>query len=237
MLKIDKKRLAAVCLIFAILVFGVASWVAAQAEVPLIHACVSEPGSSNSSKNIMGLANTGSVRIVSGEADCHEGERYVFWNQQGVQGETGPVGPTGPTGEQGPPGQDGQSWYEAEISDRMAPMEIQPQEWMRLSIECLPGEIVRNGGWEVINDTGDDFLDAHIAASGSGFKCDLNENPPCVDTFGLVVINNSDLSGHVYISVRCVGPVGTSSLADTAEPVLEILAQGVGEPSELPPLP
>ena len=98
MLKTDKKRLAAFCLIVAILVFGVASWVAAQAEVSLIHACVSEPGSSQSSKNVMGLANTGSVRIVLSEADCRESERYVFWNQQGVQGETGPAGATGPAG-------------------------------------------------------------------------------------------------------------------------------------------
>jgi hypothetical protein len=109
MLKTDKQRLAAACLIFAIIVFGVASWAAAQAEVTLIHACVAEPGSSHSSKNLEGQANTGSVRIVSGEADCRAGERYVFWNQQGVQGETGPVGPQGEAGPVGPNGPQGET--------------------------------------------------------------------------------------------------------------------------------
>ena len=223
MLKTDKQRLAAACLIFAIIVFGVASWAAAQAEVTLIHACVAEPGSSHSAKNLEGLPNTGSVRIVSSEADCRASERYVFWNQQGVQGETGPVGPQGPQGETGPigpegpigpqglpgdpgpAGQDGQSWYEAQITSHDIQIVIEPGVVKYADISCAGDEIALSGGWESIYQN-------QIAVLKNKIRTICVEDPfgtMCNDQFQFKAVNNSDSEATVTIQLRCAGPSDT----------------------------
>jgi hypothetical protein len=61
-------------------VLAMISFVRAQAGSEIIHACVAQAGSGNQSQNVQGQANTGSVRIVSGEADCKTGEYYMQWN-------------------------------------------------------------------------------------------------------------------------------------------------------------
>jgi hypothetical protein len=94
----------AITLAFNVVVAGVAF---AIHDANVIHACVAQPGSDNTARNLNGQANTGSVRIVDSEADCRAGETHVMWNVEG---------PTGPAGPQGPPGTDGQDGEDASLS-------------------------------------------------------------------------------------------------------------------------
>jgi len=88
-------------------VFLTISRIGAQDGNSVIHACVAQPGSQNQSQNVNGQANTGSVRIVGGPADCRQGETYISWNIVGPPGIQGPPGEQGPPGIQGPLGEQG----------------------------------------------------------------------------------------------------------------------------------
>lgn len=79
------------------IVFGAVTFVRAQTTTDIVKACVAQPGSNSQAKNIVGKSNTGSVRIVSSENDCRNGEVYITWN---VQGPSGPPGPPGSGGSQ-----------------------------------------------------------------------------------------------------------------------------------------
>jgi len=60
---------------------------------------------------------SGTIKVVSGAADCNNGDYFIEWNAQGPPGEIGPAGPqgergeigmTGPQGEPGPVGPQGE---------------------------------------------------------------------------------------------------------------------------------
>lgn len=61
----------------------------ASAQGAPIHACVKAKGT---------------MRIVSGPADCKANETPLSWNQQGPQGDMGYLGEPGAEGPTGPPG-------------------------------------------------------------------------------------------------------------------------------------
>lgn len=91
----------ALFILSGILIGAFAITIAKAQSNDIIHACVAQPGSNSQSQNLSGQGNAGSVRIVSSQSDCRNGETYLTWNVQG------PPGPTGPTGASGPPGSSG----------------------------------------------------------------------------------------------------------------------------------
>jgi hypothetical protein len=106
------ERLKTVFLVFlgAVLGTGLVTLVRANHDGNTIHACYSQPGSNSQSQNMQGQGNTGSVRIVSSQQDCSNGETHITWNitgPQGLPGLQGPPGPQGVPGLQGPPGPQG----------------------------------------------------------------------------------------------------------------------------------
>ena len=82
-------RLAFSLSLAAILVAaGTSAVSAAGGDADTIKACVKK--------------SDGDVRIVKKAGDCHKGERFLKWNEDGEHGPPGPSGGTGPSGPAGP---------------------------------------------------------------------------------------------------------------------------------------
>ena len=100
------KRLIGLVGVFIVAVLIIVGFTVAFAtdDTNSIHACVAQPNSENQAKNLIGQANTGSVRIVDSGVDCRNGEIHTTWN---ISGPAGADGATGLTGAQGPQGDTG----------------------------------------------------------------------------------------------------------------------------------
>lgn len=96
--------------------------------------------------------SSGTIKVVSSNADCKSGDYFIEWNQVGPKGDTGDPGPQGvpgiqgepgPKGDTGPVGPVGISGHEVVFTDGT---ETSLYPGREATIQCPPGKRIFGGG-------------------------------------------------------------------------------------------